>query len=75
MGSNATGRPPPPTPALRNISMAPHFTQEELYNGMLGDDGWALKKPSLLISVTGGAKSFGISPRLKKDFVEGLRKV
>ncbi|XP_040195795.1 transient receptor potential cation channel subfamily M member 2-like [Rana temporaria] len=33
---------------------------------------WELRVPSLLISVTGGAKNFNISPRLKTQFSRGL---
>ncbi|CAF1637673.1 unnamed protein product, partial [Adineta ricciae] len=35
-------------------------------------DGWALPNPDLIISVTGGAKSFEMSARLKKVFQRGL---
>ncbi|CAI9617997.1 unnamed protein product, partial [Staurois parvus] len=35
---------------------------------------WELRVPSLLISVTGGAKNFNISPRLKTQFSRGLVK-
>ncbi|CAI9538518.1 unnamed protein product, partial [Staurois parvus] len=35
---------------------------------------WGLRVPSLLISVTGGAKDFNISPRLKTQFSRGLVK-
>ncbi|XP_069827973.1 transient receptor potential cation channel subfamily M member 2-like [Dendropsophus ebraccatus] len=35
---------------------------------------WGLSVPSLLISVTGGAKNFNISPRLKNQFSRGLVK-
>ncbi|XP_040282701.1 transient receptor potential cation channel subfamily M member 2-like [Bufo bufo] len=35
---------------------------------------WGLSVPSLLISVTGGAKNFNISPRLKNEFSWGLVK-
>ncbi|XP_075054579.1 transient receptor potential cation channel subfamily M member 2-like [Mixophyes fleayi] len=35
---------------------------------------WGLSIPSLLISVTGGAKNFSISPRLKNQFSRGLVK-
>ncbi|XP_068119761.1 transient receptor potential cation channel subfamily M member 2 [Hyperolius riggenbachi] len=35
---------------------------------------WGLHVPSLLISVTGGAKNFNISPRLKTQFSRGLVK-
>ncbi|XP_056409084.1 transient receptor potential cation channel subfamily M member 2-like [Hyla sarda] len=35
---------------------------------------WGLSMPSLLISVTGGAKNFNISPRLKNQFSRGLVK-
>ncbi|XP_041438825.1 transient receptor potential cation channel subfamily M member 2 [Xenopus laevis] len=33
---------------------------------------WDLSVPNLLISVTGGAKNFNISPRLKTEFSRGL---
>ncbi|KAM4796298.1 transient receptor potential cation channel subfamily M member 2-like [Rhinophrynus dorsalis] len=33
---------------------------------------WDLSVPNLLISVTGGAKNFSISPRLKNEFSRGL---
>ena len=36
---------------------------------------WGLKVPNLVISVTGGAKSFQLSPRLKEAFSKGLIKV
>nr|DBA32338.1 TPA: hypothetical protein GDO54_000138 [Pyxicephalus adspersus] len=35
---------------------------------------WGLSVPNLLISVTGGAKNFNISPRLKNQFSRGLVK-
>ena len=35
---------------------------------------WQLKIPSLVISVTGGAKSFVLKPRLKEVFRRGLIK-
>ncbi|XP_075705067.1 transient receptor potential cation channel subfamily M member 2-like [Rhinoderma darwinii] len=35
---------------------------------------WGLNMPSLLICVTGGAKNFNISPRLKNQFSRGLVK-
>ncbi|CAF1071818.1 unnamed protein product [Rotaria sordida] len=34
--------------------------------------GWRLSKPDLIISVTGGAKSFDMSTRLRKIFQSGL---
>ncbi|CAF3943375.1 unnamed protein product [Rotaria sordida] len=34
--------------------------------------GWGLPKPDLIISVTGGAKSFDMSARLRKIFQSGL---
>ncbi|CAF1368298.1 unnamed protein product [Rotaria sordida] len=34
--------------------------------------GWDLPKPDLIISITGGAKSFDMSARLKKIFQSGL---
>ena len=37
-------------------------------------DQWKLKLPSLLISVTGGAKNFHMRPRLKEVFRRGLMK-
>ena len=36
---------------------------------------WKVDKPQILISVTGGAKSFNLNPKLKDMFVNGLRKV
>jgi len=36
---------------------------------------WKLKVPNLVISVTGGAKSFSLKPRLKEAFSKGLIKV
>ncbi|XP_057292178.1 transient receptor potential cation channel subfamily M member 3-like isoform X1 [Hydractinia symbiolongicarpus] len=36
---------------------------------------WQLEKPRLLISVTGGAKSFNMDPKLKQHFARGLLKV
>ena len=36
---------------------------------------WGLEIPKLLISVTGGAKSFKLAPKLKKLFADGLSKV
>ena len=35
-------------------------------------DGWCLTTPDLIISVTGGAKSFDMSTRLRKIFQRGL---
>lgn len=34
-----------------------------------------MEKPRLLISVTGGAKSFNMDPKLKEHFARGLLKV
>ena len=34
--------------------------------------GWGLPSPDLIISVTGGAKNFDMSARLKKIFQRGL---
>lgn len=36
---------------------------------------WKVEKPQILISVTGGAKSFRLKPRLRDMFENGLRKV
>ena len=36
---------------------------------------WGLEFPKLLISVTGGAKSFKLNPKLKQLFSDGLSKV
>jgi len=36
---------------------------------------WKIEAPQLLISVTGGAKSFNLDPRLKQHFASGLLKV
>lgn len=36
--------------------------------------GWNLEIPNLVISVTGGAKSFVLKPRLKEVFRRGLIK-
>lgn len=36
---------------------------------------WRMEQPRLVISVTGGAKSFNLEPRLKKQFATGLFKV
>ena len=36
---------------------------------------WKVDKPQILISVTGGAKSCNLKPKLKDMFVNGLRKV
>ena len=38
-------------------------------------DEWKVEKPQILISVTGGAKSFRLKPRLRDMFANGLRKV
>ncbi|XP_074655760.1 transient receptor potential cation channel subfamily M member 8-like, partial [Tubulanus polymorphus] len=38
-------------------------------------DQWNLKTPNLIISVTGGARSFKMKPRLKEMFQRGLMKV
>ena len=38
-------------------------------------DVWDLKKPNLLISVTGGAKNFHMKQRLTEVFRRGLMKV
>jgi hypothetical protein len=35
-------------------------------------DGWELSPPNLIISITGGAKSFHMSPKLRKTFQQGL---
>jgi len=35
-------------------------------------NGWRLQPPDLIISVTGGAKSFDMSARLRKVFQRGL---
>ena len=35
---------------------------------------WKLEVPNLVISVTGGAKSFHLKPRLKEVFQRGLIK-
>jgi len=35
-------------------------------------DGWNLPTPDLIISVTGGAKNFDMSARLRKIFQRGL---
>jgi transient receptor potential cation channel subfamily M protein 8 len=35
-------------------------------------DGWGLKTPDLIISVTGGAKHCDMSARLRKIFQSGL---
>ena len=37
-------------------------------------EGWDLEIPNLVISVTGGAKSFVLKPRLKEVFRRGLIK-
>ncbi|XP_064643438.1 transient receptor potential cation channel subfamily M member-like 2 isoform X2 [Lineus longissimus] len=37
-------------------------------------DKWGLEKPNLVISVTGGAKAFQMTPRLKEVFKRGLMK-
>ena len=36
---------------------------------------WGLDKPSLLISVTGGAGNFKMSKRLEETFRRGLKKI
>ena len=36
---------------------------------------WNLEQPRLLISVTGGAKSFNMDPKLQEHFSSGLVKV
>ena len=38
-------------------------------------DEWKIEKPQILISVTGGAKSFSLKPKLRLMFANGLRKV
>jgi hypothetical protein len=35
-------------------------------------DGWHLPSPNLIISITGGAKNFHMSPKLRKNFQQGL---
>eukprot|EP00899_Mesostigma_viride_P010314 jgi/Mesvir1/19284/Mv10359-RA.1 len=35
-------------------------------------DGWGLPRPSLIISVTGGAQDFNLKPRLEDMFTKGL---
>jgi len=37
-------------------------------------DCWRLKRPRLLISVTGGAQNFNMKPKLKDVFSRGLVK-
>ena len=37
-------------------------------------DFWDLEVPNLVISVTGGAKSFHLKPKLKEAFTKGLIK-
>ena len=41
---------------------------------LMDKDKWNLKKPKLIISVTGGAKCV-LEPRLKESFCKGLVKV
>ena len=38
-------------------------------------DKWNVEKLQILISVTGGAKSFNLKPRLRDMFANGLRKI
>ena len=45
---------------------------EYLYNQ--NEDGWNLPRPSLILSVTGGAKKFTIPLRMKQAFKSGLIK-
>lgn len=51
-----------------------HDTQPSLLLPLLTNH-WKLKVPNLVISVTGGAKSFSLKPRLKEAFSKGLIKV
>ena len=51
-----------------------HDTHPSLLLGLL-TSYWKLKVPNLVISVTGGAKSFSLKPRLKEAFSKGLIKV
>ena len=37
-------------------------------------DAWRLKKPKLIISVTGGAKNFTMKPNLKNAFKKAVIK-
>ena len=39
---------------------------------ILLNDIWQIKRPNLLISVTGGAKRLTLNPRLKSTFKDGL---
>ena len=57
----------------RFIRCAEDTDPEKLFN--LFTEHWKVQKPRLLISITGGAMSFDLQPRLKKDFQEGLLKV
>ena len=39
---------------------------------LFNNEYWALKKPELIISVTGGAKKILLNPKLKEAFSKGL---
>lgn len=41
---------------------------------MYGEKTWALQKPKLILSVTGGAKNFAVNPRIKNAFKNGIIK-
>ncbi len=41
---------------------------------MFHDDGWGMRKPNLILSVTGGAQKFSLPYLVKKAFKRGLIK-
>ncbi|XP_066912898.1 transient receptor potential cation channel subfamily M member-like 2 isoform X3 [Clytia hemisphaerica] len=55
------------------IRIAHDTSMEDTFS--LLTEHWKIDEPQLLISVTGGAKSFNMDPRLKQQFASGLVKV
>mgnify|MGYP002630676715 CR=1 FL=1 len=47
---------------------------EFMYNTKSGQNAWNLKRPQLILSVTGGAQKFTLPYRMKKAFKQGLVK-
>ena len=41
---------------------------------LYGKKGWALTPPKLILSITGGAQNFTISPQMRNAFSKGLMK-
>jgi len=60
--------------AFQYIRIA-HDSDAEAVLKTVFEEEWKLKLPKLLISVTGGAKSFVLHPKLKQVLRQGLLKV